>query len=177
MGFKFISWTVWSFCQGAAPQVLSCFQSRRISMNGTAAGEHRGGAERVQNWWSTSQRPWTRLRTHCNERLQVKLCGRGCILCDTPKLLMPRQWKHTWGGGGEGGGEKWHTRDTGAEDSCDSCEGMLQLIEKQGTAQRGWQDFSILLFPVEGYKGGGQTRKDWEMSGIRVYDMKFRKNQ
>lgn len=35
----------------------------------------------------------------------------------------------------------------------------------------------IILFWGEGYKSGGWTRKDWEMSGIGVQDVKFPKDQ
>lgn len=169
MGFEFISWTVWSVCQGAVPRVLSCFQNRRISTRGAAAGEHRGGSERVQYWWRRSQRPWTRLRTHCNERLQVKLCGQGSILYDThmapdataKKKYVMWRWER-------GRREVVHTRPQSWRPLWQAW-GNAAVDRGTGHAQRGWQDFSnckflifVLLFPVEGLQ---RWRADMERLG------------
>lgn len=46
----------------------------------------------------------------------------------------------------EGGGEKWHTHDPGAEDRCDRREGMLQLIEEQGMPRGAGKIFLTVNF-------------------------------
>jgi hypothetical protein len=38
---------------------------------------------RIQDWCNRSQRSWTRPMMHCNENLQVKVCGQKGIVWET----------------------------------------------------------------------------------------------
>lgn len=47
----------------------------------------------------------------------------------------------------------------------------------RGRNDEEWFFYIIFILLGEGYRGGGQTWRDWEMSGIELVDVKFPKNQ
>lgn len=115
---------------------------------------------RLQYWECTkNQKLWTRPTVHCNKHLQVKLFQQKDIL-----------WvQHS----SQGHCAKWIC-DGGIGVKTEEWSGFVVVTVAVAMWNLVAVVFIIFFYFIRGdYNGGGQTRKDWEMSGMSMYDVKF----
>lgn len=102
---------------------------------------------------------------HFNEHLLVKLRKQNGVLCDTLLPMTPGRMKRCWRGGNEGEAKTFYVFCFVLVFVClFDCFVLSQL------------DFLKVSFGGH-CRDEGKIWGDWELSRIRVHDMKFPKNQ